>query len=849
MWLLFEISLPHLAQYRLRTALTVLGISLGVAAIVATSTVADAVFGGFRRAVEATAGRADLHLTNSGLGVAEEVLAGVRETRGVAAASPLVEGFVTLASDDAAVVAIFGLDLLGDDEHESQLPRDAVEIDDDLVFVSQSDSVAIPRHFAAARGFAMGSKLEVVAPGGIRTLVVRGLIDPVGPATLFDGMVGLMDLPAAQRLLGKEGRVDRIDIRVEAEAEKVEIHRLLSDRFQVAGRVDESTIHGARAETILFALRVTLGIAGLLAATVGVFLIYHTVAVSISQRRREIAILNSLGVTRLSLIGWLLAEAMLMGVAACVIGTAVGVLLAHLATSIFGSVVSAWVVLQPERPSLAPGTVLLAGLTGVATSIIATIVPACAAAWQPLDVGLKGERRTTPVRRVLLRSAALCLGGLALCLAALAVAPRQLGYGALVSYVFAACSLALLSIAALAPAANFLVGWLASRIARRRRGLALLLAGGTILRNPVAPAAVVVAMVVGLGWNLANGAVVRSFQSSFLGWLDEHYRSDLVVSGGGSAASLLTLPPIRHDVIDALRELPGVQSVQGLRMVEADYAGRPIVLQALDRTDVALPLLEGQWADIEGDFWAGRGALVSENLAHKTGLTRGGTMALASPSGEQALRILGVFTDFGGGDLGSVTLSRSHYHALWHDTLVSRIRIWLAPGADARTVRADVQRVVGPRGLGVVTAEEFRGAARELYVDNAFALNYAIILIAALISFVAVANFFLSAALDRAAELNVLGAVGVTPRQIRAALLAEGALLGIVGVALGLIAGAVVSRIIVRVAVPMVTGWHLRYAFPFDAALQACVGVMLLAMLAGWAPRTRAATSGRAVLE
>src|SRR6185295_3983528 len=112
-----------------------------------------------------------------------------------------------------------------------------------------------------------------------------------------------------------------------------------------------------------------------------------------------------------------------------------------------------------------------------------------------------------------------------------------------------------------------------------------------------------------------------------------------------------------------------------------------------------------------------------------------------------------------------------------------------------------------------------------------FALNYAIVLIAAVIAFVAVANFFLSATLDRAPQLHLLQAVGVGPAHIRQAMMAEGALLGIAGVILGLVAGEIVARIIVLRSVPMVTGWHLTFVFPQVAAALASVGCIFLAAL------------------
>jgi putative ABC transport system permease protein len=299
MWLLTRVSLPHLRHHAARTGLTVLGTTLGVAAMVATTSVTDAVFDSFRHSVEVTVGRAQLTLTNAGSGMPEELIDEVRAVGGVAAAAPLVEGFVMVPGEAGEMLAVFGLDLLGDEQREAQVPRAALEIPDEVLFVSRPDSVVLTRSFASARRLGIDSRLAVLAPGGARELVVRGLVDDVGPATLFGGVVALMDLPAAQRLLQQEGRVDRIDVRVTDGVSAQDVRQGLVARVAGRVRVEDSTVHGAGATDLLFSVRVMLSIAALVAVVVGFFLIYHmsrppTAAAPPSCRRSTEARLRSL---------------------------------------------------------------------------------------------------------------------------------------------------------------------------------------------------------------------------------------------------------------------------------------------------------------------------------------------------------------------------------------------------------------------------------------------------------------------------------------------------------------------------------------------------------------------------
>src|SRR5262245_50470089 len=107
MWMLTALSLPHFRHHRARTMLTLVGIALGVAAMVATTTVTETVFRAFRRTVEATAGRAELQVTNGSIAVPEELAEEIRAVHGVATVAPMVEGFVTLLDGDQTL-AVFG---------------------------------------------------------------------------------------------------------------------------------------------------------------------------------------------------------------------------------------------------------------------------------------------------------------------------------------------------------------------------------------------------------------------------------------------------------------------------------------------------------------------------------------------------------------------------------------------------------------------------------------------------------------------------------------------------------------------------------------------------------------------
>jgi putative ABC transport system permease protein len=813
-----------------------LGIAVGVAAILATAIVSESLFASFRKEIEATAGSADLQLVNGGIGVPEELLEQVADTNGVAIAAPLVEGFVSLADHEGDMLAVFGLDFLNDDLHRSQVPRSAIEIVDELEFLNQTDSIALSRSFAVERGYELGDDLWVRTPYGRKKLVVRGLVAATGPASLFGGMVALMDIPSAQLLLGKEHMLDRIDVRLADGASRQAVTEALRAHLRGSGFVQETAAGGTHIGKLLFSVRVALALASLVGAVVGLFVIYHTVTVSIGQRRRDIALLCALGVPARTILLWLFMEAAILGTIAALVGTVLGVALARVSLDVVGAVTTAWVHLPIEGIVLSPSVFVLAVGTGLAITFAATLLPVWSTLSQPtarllhlLPEVRPAKRRTTRVTVV----AFVCLLTVG---ALLLMAPRSLPYIPLVTFIFFVNCLALLSFALFSPLGAAWLGRAAHWVGARGRGLKLLLAGSSIERNPFAPVAVVAAIVMGLGWTLADAALVDSFKHSWLQWLDEHYQSDLVVTAGPASISLLTYPPLAGDLVEKIAGISGVREAQGLRSIEILFDARPTVVQGIDRSEHGLPLLDGEWQDVAPRFWRGEGVVVSENLAHKSRLEPGRVISVATSRGEWRVPVLGVFSDFqGGGDLGSIAVSRNEYQTRWEDDLVSKIRVWTDPDK-VREVRREIQRRYGEtHGVHAMTFAEAREAVSEL-IENVFVLTYALVLIALFVSFVGVTNFLMSAVLDRRVELRTLEAVGVSAKTVARTMMTEGGLLGLLAVALGLAAGAVVSRIIVLHSVPMVNGWHFTYVFPFVTSFATAAGSLLLAIAAGLLP-------------
>src|SRR5436189_820146 len=72
-----------------------------------------------------------------------------------------------------------------------------------------------------------------------------------------------------------------------------------------------------------------VGISSLFALFIGMFIIYNTFAIAVTQRRSEIGILRALGATRSQIRTLFLAESAIAGLAGTLAGVAFGILMAR----------------------------------------------------------------------------------------------------------------------------------------------------------------------------------------------------------------------------------------------------------------------------------------------------------------------------------------------------------------------------------------------------------------------------------------------------------------------------------------------------------------------------------------
>jgi putative ABC transport system permease protein len=837
------VSSRHFLQHRLRTMLTFLGIALGVAAIVAIAVVNRTLMSSFQRTIDLIAGKAVLQVTNGESGVRESLFPLIRDSAGVKDAAPSVEGFLPMVGLKGEKLFVYGVDLLTDSAmREHRFVGGSFDLEGALDFIAQPDSIGLTESLSRRLGLSLGSKVNLATSRGVQSYTVGALLKEEGAAKAFGGSFALMDLPVAQIALGKEGRLDVVDLTIE-EGEEIEtVRQRIEQRLDGSAQVERPQKRGEQIELLLTSYRVGLFFVSLVALFVGCFLIYNAVSVSVVQRKREIGTLRCLGMRRRNILMLFLAEALALSFLASLAGVWFGLMLAKAAILYVAQTVSTlFLQIDPVAARLGLREFLVAIASGVGVSALAALYPS----WQATQVTpLEGYRQAPWRPRSKGAFRATIVGLLLILISPLiwlfspqslaGVEKFTLGVVAILVFLLGLCFLSPLLILAWVKFSQGRIFWLEGRLASDSLG-----------RNPVRSGITVSTLMISLAAIFTIATFVNSVRGSLLSWVDRMVTADLIVHSGAKTAGPLNVP-LKEDLAEEFRLIPGVQIVDLYRLIRSTYEGKPILIESFSAQASAnvrnLPMVEGEGAEALKRMALGEGVIVSESFQSRFGKGLGATVHLPTPSGLRPFTVLGVYVDYSA-DTGSILIDRSLYKKVWQDELVDAFDLWLAPGTDQRAVIRKIRDDYGEKyQLFISTHKELREHVVEI-MQQSFTVNYAVEIVAVIVAIFSVIHSLLASILDRTREIGVLRAIGATRRQLQVMAVAEAGWMGLLGGLLGIFAGTVMSYHHVVYNTKALTGWTFQYHYPFGVAFLSILAAIALCLLAGFFPAKQAAST------
>jgi putative ABC transport system permease protein len=867
---LYEITRRHLLASPVRTALTVVGIVLGVAVAVAIQTANVDVLKSFQQSVITVAGRATVQVSGGEMGLDERLIQRVSQHPDVVSAMPVIQltARVVEGPNQGRALSLMALDLLDAMDVKTFLFHDPDSRRPSLDKLSSPQALFIGIRMAAAWGLHVGSTLRIVTGMRQYDLEVAGLIESQAQRPAVWDTIGIMDIAAAQTLFGLIGRLDRIDIVTEPgrPIEKMidELRAILPSTIIVSRPASRSD----QIEHMTRAFQLNLTVLSMVSLLVGLFLVYNTVSFAVVRRRREIGMLSAMGMSQRAITVLFISEAAVMGLFGGLLGSGCGVLLAKSLMSRLNRTISdLYVSIDTSVADVSlirfvidlPLSVWVEGaVLGTIVSMVGALVPSWdAGQTAPARALAPGDYEATQTARV---SFLGWIGVLFIVLAGLCALPGPIRGLPLFGYGAALCLL--LGLSCLIPLVIRLFGRVLLAAGRshvsssRRLRLPLLarLAADHVSRMPGRSAVTISAMMVGISIMVGVDTMVGSFRETVREWIEQTVLADLIVAPatwlhGHETGQLANRIPLSW--VESLAAIPGVAAIDTYRDLPVDLKGRRVALVSRDLRVHAersrYLMVHGNSATALNEAVAKDGVVISEVLARTMGLHAGEIIRLTTPAGEHVFPILGIFFDYAT-DGGKIVMDRRLYQRLWQDETTTVIPIYVGAGVDRTGVRRLLEERI--RGMGsssdgrtpliVISNTELKQEIMVIF-DRTFTVTYVLELIAIIIAVLGIVNTLVLSVLQRRREFAMLRSLGTTMLHVRRLMAWESGYLGLLGGLLGVVGGIVLSVLLIEVINKQSFGWTIQFSLQPMVVVQALALALGAAFIAAYIPAQWAA--------
>ena len=827
----------NLAADPIRSLITILGVALGVAVVLAIRLANEGILDSFRSSLDHVAGKTQLEVRAGEPGLDEMLLPTIQATPGVRQAAPVLQAMMPVAGRVGEGLLVLGVDLVGDGgirDYRGPMP----EIREPLRLLTDPDAILLTERYARRMGLGIGGAIRLVTPTGPRTFTVRGLLAEVGAARGMEGRVAVLDIAAAQVAFGKLGRLDRVDLLLEPTADPERVAATLRQRLPAGVSVERPEARSAQVEQMLAAFQLNLSVLSLVALFVGMFLVYNTLAVSVVRRRRQIGILRAVGMSRAHVVLAVTGEGALVGAAGSLLGLLLGLLLSRGTLGAISQTVSQlYAFVRPGEVELSMSLAVEGLALGTGMAAISSLLPA-------LEAGAVSPHDSLSPATLERRHRPWLVGGIGLALAASAYGFSLLPpLGGRPLFGYAAALALLLGAACLCPGALRLFQAMLSRLLRGSRFFTAGLAAGNLRRSLRRNAVSVAAMVVSLAMLVSVSTMITSFRRTVELWIQQTIQADLYLSPVGR---LIRGADARfaRDILDRVRQVAGVAEAGGLRALRLeDGRGGTFLLGGSDLDLVArrghLLFRRGESAAVLEEARRTGGLIVTEVYAERYGVREGEEVAVPGPQGVRRFRVVGVFYDYAT-EGGLAVMDAGLFAEIWRDAWLNSIVVYLTPGADPAAVRAEILRSLGAsEEFLLLTNRDLRRRVLEIF-DQTFAITYALEAIALLVAALGVLSTLLASVLERTREIGVLRSLGFTRGSVLQTVLWEAGFMGALANLLGLLAGLALSLILIHVINKQSFGWTIQFGFPSRLLVEYGILTLAASLLAGWSPARKA---------
>jgi putative ABC transport system permease protein len=805
----------HLRVQPLRELMAIAGVAAGVALLFSVQVAHRSIVGSFEEVAHGVAGHATLELAaRSPEGFNEQIASEVARMPGVAASAPLLtvpiraaeqggrhkQRALTLVGADERVLALHG-------RLSSAFQRAAEGPQRGLLLLTAPTAHAIAVH--------PGGPVTVLFAGHTEHMTLDATLGSTAIGGAAQSPIAAAPLAIVQNMAGLEGRVTRVLIEPKP-GHEAQLQRALSARYGAKLNARPIDTEGHLLAGVAFAEREVTLLFSVIALVAGIVLAYNALLLASGERRRFILKLVKEGAPDSMVIGSLAFDALILGLAGCVLGLIAGEIVSLYAYhGVPGYIAAAFPV--GSTHIVTAQTVLIALGGGILAAFVATLLPAlgilrAAASAQPEGLGrtLSLTRTLRPSERAVFACGAVLVCGcpLTALLAPATTVVALVGLAGGLVICLPLCARGLLTLARAA--------------ARRSSDPAAREAVVELSNSPSRSVALLATGTIAAFLMIVIGGSVKDVQRAVRAGAGDLLSSAQIWVKPGGAENVYTTEPFQSGALEArLSRLPGVSSVLPWRDSFLDLSGRRVWVlgtpPGLQAQIVPSQLQEGNLQTADARLREGGWVALSQTIAREKHLHLGERFPLPTPAGYASFRLAATTANYGWLS-GAIVLNGAEHARLWGSSSATQLAIVLTPGASIPATTALIERALPPGAALAVKSSSERQSEVSAVLGSTLSRLNEITIVVLITTIASVIALMMSAVWQGRARFNSLISIGMGATQFGQLIFYETGITLLDGCVIGVLAGLLGQDLIDR-WLARTTGSPVHYSPAWELGL------------------------------
>lgn len=610
-------------------------------------------------------------------------------------------------------------------------------------------------------------------------------------------------LALIQEWTGMEGKLSYVRFQTTEKGEQV--FQSLQEEFRHTNAYVQPVVSDDRQSNDIGGLYTFFYLIAGLSMFISAFIVFNLIYTSVMERKKEFAIMKSLGYLQRSVSKLILIEVLLLGLIGTVVGVPLGIWLGDLFMQTLLSIFEFDVAytLNWKIPAL------IAVLIGLLFPVLSSLFPIYNAGKTSVLLALKTANQPQPARSLSKVRAILGVG-----LLPFVLINNPISYLAVLASIILLFPFLLLAMSRVfKPVLNLFFGYLGS------------LATQNLTKQLNRNANTAAILAVGIAVILLLSAVIESAPESYENEIRNTYGGDLRVS---SEAPWSTQDREKLFSYDAIATVEPLTEAKPITWTTTDGEKRQFSIFAVDEEGPALFELSKK-ESLYDELAKKPSVVLGQRAFDEWGGNIGEYISINTPSGKQQLEVLEVVktTNYSGyvAFMDNHHLENEFGWANHFDILLT-----LNDGYTGEQLRNALWADFSTHLSKVETVEDKIKSTTSALVGMNELILIMLVLIIGLAS-IGTANTLLMNTLERTNEIGIMRALGFTKQQVKKMIIGEGLLIGLSGVIGGIISGVVLLYITSH---SKLLGGFIAFKLPLGNIVLALIAGVSLSLLASW---------------